>query len=218
MLPVLHVVTTDEVLRLPDFTSRAHAVLAAGGTRLALHIRGGRTAARKIYDAVTTLVPVANTTGSWIVVNDRVDVALAAGAHGAQLTSRSLTVSDARAVAPALRIGASVHSAAEARAAAEAGASWLVAGNVYRTATHPERDARGLDFAIDVAAASHAPVVAIGGLRPEHVFALYAAGLAGFAVIRGVWEASDAGLAVADYLSMHDRARRGRLADDPAEW
>ncbi len=217
MLPPLHVVTTDDVLRHADFEATARSVLAAGGARIALHLRGGRTTTRKIFDLAAALVPVANTTGSWIVINDRVDVALATDAHGVQLTSRSLTVADARLAAPAMRIGASVHSAMEARDAAEAGAHWLVAGNIYRTASHPDRDARGLEFAMEIAEVSRVPVVAIGGVRPQHIPALTAAGLAGVAVIRGVWEGRDAGAAVADYLSRYDRAHPGSHADHPAQ-
>lgn len=217
MLPQLHVVTTDEVLRLPDFPALAHRVLTTGGPRVALHLRGGRTSTRWLYDLAVALVPVARESKSWIIVNDRVDVARAAGAHGAQLTSRSLTVADARAAAPGMRIGASVHTAMEGRDAADAGADWLVAGNVYRTASHPDKDARGLEFAIEIAEVSRAPVIAIGGVKPAHIPALTAAGLAGVAVIRGVWEARDAGGAVADYLSRYDRTGRSNDADNPPQ-
>ena len=74
--------------------------------------------------------------GAQLVVNDRVDVALAVGADAVQRTHTSLTVNDIRAVAgPRLRIGASVHSLDDARAAEAAGADWVVFGPVYDTAS-----------------------------------------------------------------------------------
>jgi thiamine-phosphate diphosphorylase len=217
-LPILHAVTTDEILRRPDFPEIARVVLATGGARIALHLRGGRTTARRLHEIGAALIDHARASGAWLVVNDRIDVALTCNAHGAQLTTRSLAVQDARAAAPAIRIGASVHTPAEARTAAAAGAHWIVAGNVFQTASHPDRDARGLEFAREIAAACDTPVIAIGGVHPEHFPLLRAAGLAGVAVIRGVWEARDAAVAVADYLSSHDHARGDRHPGNHRQW
>src|SRR5207249_4389843 len=74
---------------------------------------------------------------AWLIVNDRIDVALALGADGAQLGVRSLPVADARRAAPQMRLGASVHSVAEAVAAVGDGASWVVLGTIYPTRSHP---------------------------------------------------------------------------------
>jgi thiazole tautomerase (transcriptional regulator TenI) len=145
-------------------------------------------------------------TGAWLIVNDRVDLAIGCRARGAQLTSRSLRVADARLAAPALAVGASVHSLDEARAAAAEGASWLVAGHVFATATHPGEEGRGLPFLRAVAAAVEVPIVAIGGVRPEHCAVLREAGAYGLAVIRGIWDAANAERAASDYLSAYDDA------------
>lgn len=203
-LPVVHVVTTVELLARPDFAQRAAAVMAALGPRGALHLRGGPLGARALFTLAVRLGEAQAATGCRIVVNDRLDVALAAAAWGAQLTSRSMAPADARRVAPALALGASVHAVAEARAAARDGASWVVAGHVRDTASHPGEPGRGLAFVRDVAAAVAIPVVAIGGIRPADVPELRAAGAAGVAVIRGVWAAADAERAATDYLAWHD--------------
>ena len=136
----------------------------------------------------------------------RVDLALGSRARGAQLTSRSLRVSDARRAAPGLALGASVHSLDDARAAANEGATWLVAGHVFATTTHPGEDGRGLSFLRSVAQAVAIPVVAIGGVRPEHCVVLRDAGAYGLAVIRGIWDAPNAERAASDYLSAYDDA------------
>jgi thiamine-phosphate diphosphorylase len=142
-------------------------------------------------------------TGAWAIVNDRADVALSAGARGVQLTSRSMSAGDARCFVPPLVIGASVHSQADARDAAQGGAHWLVAGHVFETESVPGDEGRGMSVIEQLAAEHPLPIIAIGGVRPQHVAALCSAGAYGVAVIRGVWGASDAGAAVIDYLSAH---------------
>src|SRR5215831_16043780 len=128
-LPVVHAVTSDEIVARADFLDVACAVMSALGARGALHLRAGRATAARLQALAAGLEAAQAVTGAWLVVNDRLDLALACRARGAQLTSRSLRVADARRAAPALAVGASVHSLAEAKAAAEEGASWLVAGH-----------------------------------------------------------------------------------------
>lgn len=206
LFPVLHAVTTDDVLQNPAWLGVAREVMRTGGPRVAIHLRASRLEARTLFRIAAALAPDEDRTGAWIVVNDRVDIALAAGVRGVQLTSRSLDVPDARRAAPSILLGASIHSDVEGETAESAGADWAVAGNVFRTATHPDRDEKGLDFVRRVATRLRIPVVAIGGITPEHVPVLVDAGLAGIAAIRGIWAADDAPAAARDYLSRYDAA------------
>jgi thiazole tautomerase (transcriptional regulator TenI) len=206
VLPVVHAVTSDEIVMRPDFIDVACAVMAVLGTRGALHLRAGRISAARLQVLAGGLEAAQAVTGAWLVVNDRVDLALGARARGAQLTSRSLRVADARRAAPGLALGASVHSLEEARVAASEGATWLVAGHVFATATHPGEDGRGLPFVRALAQAVSIPIVAIGGVRPKHCRVLRAAGAYGLAVIRGIWDAPNAERAASDYLSAYDDA------------
>jgi thiazole tautomerase (transcriptional regulator TenI) len=201
--PVLHAVTSDDIILRSDFLERARDVMHAGGPRVAVHLRAARFSARRIYEIACHLAELQSETQAWLIVNDRADIALTSGARGIQLTSRSMTPADARICAPALAVGASIHSAADASDAAAAGARWLVAGHVFETDSHPGESGRGPDFIRQVASAHTVPVIAIGGIRPEHVAPLKSSGAYGIAVIRGVWHASDAGAAVIDYLSAH---------------
>src|SRR5262245_59476688 len=95
-----------------------------------------------------------------LVVNDRLDVGLALGADGVQLGRRSLPVAEARRLAPALALGASVHSLDEARAAA--GADWLLLGTIFPSATHPGGETIGPAGVARLAADGLGPIVAIG--------------------------------------------------------
>jgi thiazole tautomerase (transcriptional regulator TenI) len=205
-LPVVHAVTSDEIVTRADFLDVACAVMSALGPRGALHLRAGRATAARLQALAAGLEAAQAVTGAWLVVNDRLDLAIGCRARGAQLTSRSLRVADARRAAPALAVGASVHSLDEARAAADEGASWLVAGHVFATATHPGEEGRGLPFLRALAATVDVPIVAIGGVRPEHCAVLREAGAYGLAVIRGIWDAANAERAASDYLSAYDDA------------
>ena len=203
-VPVLHAVTSDEVVLRSDFVERAREVMHAGGPRIAVHLRASKLTGRGLYDLACKLVEAQRATGAWVVVNDRADVALTSGARGVQLTSRSISPIDARHAASSLALGASVHSLDDAAVAAHAGATWLVAGHVFETESHPGDEGRGVAFIERLVTDHRLPVIAIGGVRPEHVHGLRKVGAYGVAVIRGVWHASDAGAAVFDYLSAHD--------------
>jgi thiazole tautomerase (transcriptional regulator TenI) len=205
-LPVIHAVTNDEIVLRDDFIDVACAVMAVLGPRGALHLRAGRISAARLQTLAAGLEAAQAITGAWLVVNDRIDLALGARARGAQLTSRSLRVAGARRAAPGLALGASVHSLEEARVAASEGATWLVAGHVFATATHPGEEGRGLTFVRALAAAVTIPIVAIGGVRPEHCRVLREAGAYGLAAIRGIWDAPNAEHAASDYLSAYDDA------------
>jgi thiamine-phosphate pyrophosphorylase len=127
-------------------------------------------------------------TRALLIVNDRVDVALAVGADGVQRTSTSLTVEDIRAVADKrLRIGASIHSLPDALQAELEGADWLVFGPVFDTPSkRMYGPPQGLDKLARVAAAVRIPVVAIGGVTPERVREVRRAGARGVAVVSSI--------------------------------
>ena len=209
-IPRIHAVTDDLILARAEFTSRARSVMTALGPRGAVHLRARYLTAAQIYAIALALGDAQESTGCWLVVNERLDVALAARTHAAQLTSRSITVPDARLVAGELPLGASVHSAAEAEAAERDGANWVVAGHVYPTASHAGMPGRGAELVAEVVSRTHLPCIAIGGVRPSHVGTLRDAGAYGVAAISGIWAARSAGAAATDYLSHYEGAARDR--------
>ena len=200
VLPPLHVVTDDAVVARPDFHEKALLVLEMGGPDLALHLRAPRTGGRRLFDLARALVPRAIDEDALLLVNDRVDVALAADTDGVQLGGRGIAIADARRMlGPKRWIGASVHSGDEARSAAAGGADFVIAGAVYPTDSHPGQAAAGLGV-IEDAASAGLPVIAIGGMTPERAGEAIAAGAAGVAAIRGVWDEGDVVEAVRRYL------------------
>ena len=187
--PVVHAITDSSVVAHEDFYVRAEAVMRAMGSRGAIHLRSSRITSRRFYDVALTLSRLQAPTGCWLIVNDRVDIAAAVGARGVQLASHSLSIGEARIAAPDLPVGASIHSVEEAVEAQAAGASWCVAGTVFETPSHVGRAPARVEFISRVTAAVTIPVIAIGGILPDDVEALRAAGAHGVATIRGAgWD------------------------------
>jgi thiamine-phosphate diphosphorylase len=120
-----------------------------------------------------------------ILVNDRLDVALAAHAHGVHLRGDSFSAVRARGSAPApFLLGRSVHSLADAVAATrDGGLDYLIFGTVFDTASKPGRPPAGLDGLAAVARATPLPVLAIGGITRGRIDDVMAAGASGVAAI-----------------------------------
>jgi thiamine-phosphate diphosphorylase len=137
---------------------------------------------RRLVDAAVLAV---KGTRARVLVNDRLDVALAAGAHGVHLRSDSVAAPRIRAVAPsAFLIGRSVHSPEEAeRVARDGGLDYLIFGTVFSTSSKPGVDATGAGPLAAACAAVPLPVLAIGGMVPERLGTVAESGAAGLAAI-----------------------------------
>ena len=200
-LPVVHAVTNDEIMLRPGFLRKALGVMRVLGDKGAIHVRSQLLDSPTLYSITLALLELHQQTKCWCIVNDRVDIALACGANGVQLTHKSIAVPDVHTIAPGLYVGASVHSADEAREAEKSGADWCVAGHVLETPSHPGEPRRESNFITEVVAAVDYPVIAIGGIRPEHVRSLVHRGAHGIAAIRGIWTDENSELAASRYLS-----------------
>ena len=202
-LPRLHVIAGDGIVGAEDCRERLRPVLEAGGGGLALHLRVRRTAAARLFEVAEWLAEASRAAGTLVVVNDRVDVALAAGAGGVHLREDSLPAGAVRAiVGRKLRVGRSIHEAGQAAALGDRGLDYLFMGAVYATASHPERTPAGLGAVAAAAAQTAVPVVAIGGITPARVRELAALGVYGVAVLSGVWGGKRPDRAVARYLQV----------------
>ena len=170
---------------------------------------------------MTELLAVTRATPTRLVVNDRLDVALACGADGVHLRGDSIPIAAARRLAPAgFLIGRSVHGVAEAIAAA--GADYLIAGTVFASASKPAQAERlGIAGLRSIVTAVHRPVLAIGGIAGDRVRDVAEAGAAGFAAI-GLFMAaqSDAGVTGCRVVELRQivksaRSRFDRLKTTP---
>lgn len=199
-LPALHLVADSAQLRLADFETRVRALAEAGGPRIAIHLRGHELTAAELYRRAELCRDIFSATGTWLVVNDRVDIALAVGADAVQLGERSLEPGEARGIlGDPVAIGASVHDLAGARAAKSGGADFLLVGTIYPSASHPERAAAGVEL-LRRMGEIELPRIAIGGIDAGRVREVLDAGAAGVAVISAVWKAPEPVAALAELI------------------
>lgn len=188
-LPLLHVVTDDEIAQLPDLGERARAVAAAGA--IALHARGPGLGGRACLDLARTLGAALHGTDSLLFVNDRLDVARVVSAYGAHLPAGGLPLAAARKLlGPQALMGRSVHSAEQARRAHAEGADYVFLGPIWETPSHPGAAPLGADA---IREAAPARVIAIGGITAQRAGLCRAAGAHGVAAISAVWRAPDPG-------------------------
>ena len=140
--------------------------------------------------------------GALLIVNDRADVALAVGADAVQRTYASLSVAEIRTVVEKrLSICASVHSREDALSAEAEGADWIVFGPVYDTASKRRYGPpQGLAKLEAVARAVRIPVIAIGGITPERVHEVRAAGAHGVAAVSAILAADSPADATRSFL------------------
>jgi thiamine-phosphate pyrophosphorylase len=148
-----------------------------------VQVREPDLSGRALADLVAEIVAVARGSGTKVVVNDRLDVALATGADGVHLRSDSIGVREARQITPAtFLVGRSVHTEDEARSAA--GADYLIAGTVFPTASKPRLNAwLGPAGLRKIVQATATPVLAIGGVTSDRIAEVAATGAAGVAAI-----------------------------------
>jgi thiamine-phosphate pyrophosphorylase len=133
-----------------------------------------------------------------LVVNDRLDVALALDSDGVQLGAGSLPVGAARHAGWQRLIGRSVHSDTEAAAAKHAGADFVVLGTIFATRSHPGKEPAGAGLIARARTITTLPVIAIGGINRDNAAAVMAAGADGIAVISAILAAPDPAQAAAE--------------------
>jgi len=175
--------------------------LAAGAT--AIQLRDKRADARRLLELAHALLAVTRPAGAPLIVNDRLDVALAAGADGVHLGPDDLPVAAARAIAPAgFLVGHSTDHPDAARHAAADGADYLGVGAVFGTRSKPglADEAIGPERVRQLAVASGLPCLGIGGVTAENAGSLFAVG-AGVAVLSTVMGADDPAGAVRAILA-----------------
>jgi thiamine-phosphate pyrophosphorylase len=182
----LHVLT--DVARQGRFDHAELARLALAGGADAIQYREKSGSTRGMIGIARVLIGICRERGACLIVNDRLDVALAADADGVHFGLEDFPVSRARTIlGPDRVIGASARTVEEAVAGMRAGADYIGAGPVYATGSKPDASppigAAGLRA---IVRAVEIPVIAIGGVTAERVSEVLAAGAHGIAVIEAV--------------------------------
>ncbi len=192
---------------LPDL---ARAATAGGATVLQLRDKRGPTG--RTVELGREILAIARAAAVPLIVNDRVDVALAIEADGVHVGQEDLPAAPARnLIGPKHLLGISAGSVQEARRAEAEGADYLGVGDVFGTPSKADAGAPiGVEALAEIASAVSIPVVAIGGVSVHNAAEAIRAGAAGVAVISAVAGAEDPAQAARRLLRIVEGARRGQ--------
>jgi thiamine-phosphate pyrophosphorylase len=198
--PRVYLITDRTVA--PDLPARVEAALAGLPPGVAaIQLREKGLGGGALLELARALLPAVRRAGQLLLVNDRLDVALAAGAHGVHLPSAGVPPGEARRLlGPGAWIGVSCHGAEDVRRARAGGADFATFGPLYDT---PSKRAYGAPVGLarlGEAAALGLPLVGLGGVDASRAPAVRAAGASGVAAIRAWLGAADPGRAVRELL------------------
>ncbi|MEW6719989.1 MAG: thiamine phosphate synthase [Thermodesulfobacteriota bacterium] len=187
----LYLITDRRLASGGELSSAVERALR-GGVR-AVQLREKDLGGRELLELARTLREITSRHGAKLLVNDRIDVALAAGADGVHLGAESIPPQEARRLlGPGRLIGCSVHGAEQLAAAEGAGADFAVFGPVYYT---PSKAAYGPPLGVGAlrgaCAAARIPVFALGGVGERNIDEVVAAGADGIALISAILAAED---------------------------
>jgi thiamine-phosphate pyrophosphorylase len=175
-----------------------------------LQVRLKPAGAEEIVRVARMAREVCDTAGALLVINDRVDIALAVGADGVHLGQTDMPIAEARALAgDRLVIGVSTHNPQQVQAAVSQRPAYIAYGPVFATTTKRNPDpVQGLEAlleAVSLATAADTPVVAIGGITPANAVAVFATGVTAVCAIGAVNGAEDVAAAA---RAMHNLGAR----------
>lgn len=208
-LGALHVIT-DTVFQ-SRFTHVQLAELAIAGGADIIQLRQKQGTTRELVEVALQMQEVCTGYGVPLIVNDRVDVALAARAAGAHLGQEDLPIAVARRLLPAGLLGASARTPEKILEAVRSGADYIGFGPIYATSSKPNAEQpKGLEGLRRMCDLTTCPVIAIGGINEQTAFEVVCAGAHGIAVLSAVCCQPDPASATRRLKEQILRAREGR--------
>jgi thiamine-phosphate pyrophosphorylase len=191
----LYLVTDRELVSAGTLEDAVGAAIRGGCT--VVQVREKTASSREFLDRARRVRRITDALGVPLIVNDRADIALAAGADGLHIGQDDLPLSDARRVVGDMVIGVSVASLDEALAAKAGGADYLGVGAMFPTDTKKDTRSVSIDELARIKRETGLPVVAIGGISEATLPSLSRAGIDGIAVVSAILSHSDANAAAA---------------------
>lgn len=205
----LHVIT-DTVLQ-SRFTHVQLAELAIAGGADIIQLRQKQGTTRELVEIALQMQEVCARYDVPLIVNDRVDVALAAGAAGAHLGQEDLPMAAARQLLPAGLLGASARTPEKILEAVRSGADYIGFGPICATSSKPDAEQpKGLVGLRRMCGLTTCPVIAIGGITEQTAFEVVRAGAHGIAVLSAVCCQPDPEAGTRRLRMQILRAREGR--------
>ncbi|HET7343674.1 MAG TPA: thiamine phosphate synthase [Methylomirabilota bacterium] len=206
MDPSLYVILDRGAARGRDLGDLLEATLA-GGCRM-VQLREKEWPSGRLLPLAERLRARCAAAGATFIVNDRVDLALAVGADGVHVGQDDLPARLARPLLrPGMILGVSTHSVEQASAAQADGADYVAVGSMFATRSKAEFQLVGPALLRAVRPRIRVPLVAIGGITPDNVGEVIAAGADGVSVISAVAGADDPRAATERFLAVIAAAR-----------
>lgn len=206
----LYVITDEGLSGGRSHEEQARAALAGGAG--VIQLRDKTSSSLRLYEAALAIRKLCRDHGALLIVNDRVDIALAANADGVHIGPDDLPVEVVRQLMPGRLVGASAGTVEEAVQMERDGADYLGVGAIYE-ARGSKADAGppvGPARLAAIRAAVRLPLVGIGGIKAGNAAPVIAAGADGVAVITGVVGAPDITAAARELVKIVEVARQGR--------
>lgn len=204
---------TSESLSGGRTTVEVVSAAIAGGVSL-VQIREKDFSCRRFNETAQEVRRLTDQAGALMIINDRLDIALATGADGVHLGQDDLPIGIARKIAPDMIIGASTHSVKEAVAAQEAGASYVNIGPIYPTGTKLwKSNFLGVDGLKAISREVRIPFTVMGGIKASNIPELKRAGARIFAVVTAISAAEDPRIAARELIDQAnlDYSREGNF-------
>ena len=209
MIPALYAILSGDVF-FGDPSDWARR-LAEAGVQL-IQYRDKLASSSHLLAAARRLAALASELHFRLIINDRADISVLAGAAGVHVGQDDLPVESARRICgPGCWVGVSTHNLEQFRAAAATSADYIAVGPIFPTATKQKPDpVVGVEFIRQVRPLTPKPIVAIGGITAERAAEVYAAGADSLAVAADLASAPDLLTRVTSYLRAVKRQREVR--------
>lgn len=191
--PILYLIATidqggENGARVAEICAAAREIAPAAQLTILVQLRDKNASAAQLTKAASAWIKALMAHKAFVLINERADVAICAGAPGVHLGAGSIPVPEARRLLPEGFVGWSAHSPEEAARAAAEGADFVTLSPIW--ASPGKGEPLGVQ-ALSSADCGSVPMLALGGIGPEEACAALRAGASGVAVIRSVFHAPD---------------------------
>lgn len=191
---------TDHCSDVDAFCTIVEKALQAGVT--VLQLREKTAATRDFYQLALRIKPIARQYNVPLLINDRLDIALAVDADGVHVGQEDLPVAVVRRlIGPDKILGATAATVAAAQTAEREGADYIGSGAMFPTLTKPGKQVLPLNVLAQIKQAVQVPVVAIGGITADNLLTLKITGVDGLAVVSAIMDSADPAAATQEILS-----------------
>ena len=191
---------TDHCSDVDSFCTIVEKALQAGLTVLQLREKTATT--RDFYQLALRIKPIARQYNVPLLINDRLDIALAVDADGVHVGQEDLPVAVVRRlIGPDKILGATAATVAAAQTAEREGADYIGSGAMFPTLTKPGKQVLSLNVLAQIKQAVQVPVVAIGGITADNLLTLKITGVDGLAVVSAIMDSADPAAATQEILS-----------------